>query len=72
MGENVDEGLPLSKRNPDDYRLGNINIQKPFRRLRGEAAAGVRVAVGIGQVGLDVENRRPVHQIGTGDVQHRA
>lgn len=36
------------------------------------AAGGVRVAVAVGNVGLDVENRGAVHQVCTAHVQNRA
>ena len=36
-----------------------------------KAAAGSRMAVGIGNVGLDVENGRAIHQVGSTHVYHR-
>ena len=40
------------------------------RRVFDSSAAGFRMAVGEGDIGLDVENRRAVSQIGPEDVQH--
>ena len=46
-------------------------LQRP-PRVGGEAAGGLRAAVGVGEIGLDVEDRRAVHQVGPGDEQRRA
>ena len=37
-----------------------------------EAAGGIGVTIGIGDVGLDVENGRSVHQVRTAYVHDRA
>lgn len=39
--------------------------------LTGEAFGRLGMAVGIGNIGLDVKDRRPVHEVSPCDVEHR-
>ena len=46
------------------------NLQRLQLQPVGESPGGLRVAVGVGKVGLDVQNRRAVHQICPRHTQH--
>ena len=49
----------------------HLHLQRlPLLRV-DEAAAGLGMAVGIGDVGLHVENGRTIHQVGSQHMQHR-
>ena len=71
QSEDVPQRLPpvrgqtLQKVRRDLHRQGGPG------RLTGEAAGGVRVAVPVGEVGLDVQDGRPVHQVRAPDAEHR-
>ena len=39
--------------------------------LPGKALGGVRVAVGVGDIGLDIVDGGAVHQVGTAHDEHR-
>ena len=53
--------------------LGNIHFQwlHSLGVGVGETAGGVGVAVGVGQIGLNVDYRGAVHQVGTGNDDSR-
>ena len=49
-----------------------FHIQQKFPGMIGKAAQSLRKGIAIGNVGLNVKYRRPVHQIGTAYVEHCA
>ena len=59
-------------RDPLQQVRGDNDLQGLSGGDGGKAAKGFRVAVGIGNVGLDVQNGGAVHQVGPLDPEHRA
>ena len=53
-------------------RFGNYHIEHfAFLRVRvGESACSIGVAVGVGQIGLNVVDRSAVHQVGASHYKH--
>ena len=72
MGQNADGGVPLVLREQGQKRGREVDVQQKIPGGVRKAAGGVRVAVAVGNVGLDVENRGAVHQVRTAHVQNRA
>ena len=72
LGQHAPQGFPAVLRHFFQQLGGNDDLQRFPRRDSGEAPQGFRVAVGVGNVGLDVQNGRSVHQIGAQDPQHGA
>ena len=72
VGQNADGGVPLVLREQGQKRGREADVQQEVPGGVCEAAGGVRVAVAVGNVGLDVENRGAVHQVRTAHMQNRA
>ena len=47
------------------------DLQHAFPALQCKPAGCFGMRVCVSQIGLDVKNRRAVHQVGTNDMQHR-
>ena len=54
---------------PQRFRAGHF--QMVGAGLPGKALGGVRVAVGVGDIGLDIVDGGAVHQVGTAHDEHR-
>ena len=72
VGQNADGGVPLVLREQGQKRGREADVQQEISGGVREAAGGVRVAVAVGNVGLDVKNRCAIHQVCAAYVQNRA
>ena len=70
--EHTPQAVPLVCRDPGPERLRAGDVQMVELRLRRKACSCIRVAVGIGNVGLDVVDGGAVHQVGSPHDEHRA
>ena len=69
--QNAVQGLAVLGRNPFQQMIWEDNIQRRFRRGAGEAAIGVGMTIGIGNIWFDVKNGCPVQQVCAGDMKDR-
>ena len=65
-------GFPLIFRQLFQQGSGKAYLQQVFPGGVRKAAGGFRLAIGIGDIGLDVEDGRAVHQVSPGYMDHRA
>lgn len=72
VGQNADGGVPLVLREQGQKCGREADVQQEIPGGVRKAAGGVRVAVAVGNVGLDIENRGAVHQVRTAHMQNRA
>ena len=72
MGKHPYGRLALLGGEPGKQLGGEIHLEQIGVCPLGEALGGIRLAVAVGDIGLDVENRRPIHQVGAAHMQHRA
>ena len=72
VGQNADGGVPLVLREQGQKRRREANVQQEIPGGVREAADGVRVAVAVGNVRLDVKNWGAIHQVCAAYVQNRA
>ncbi len=70
--ENGDGSFPLVRRKLLQQVRGEVNCKQKVVCPVGKASGGIRMAVTVGNVGLDIEDRRAVHQIRPRDMQHGA
>ena len=61
VGQDTDGGFLLIFRQNSQQVRGKLNLLEELSRGICKAAGCVGVAVAIGDVGLDIENRRAVH-----------
>ena len=66
-GEDVGYGLAHVGRQSQEVPLRVLDSQRGLRRLVGEAGACAGVAVGVGDIGLDVEDGGAVDEVVAGD-----
>ena len=71
MREHADERIALVGGEAGELLRRDCHSQLLHLHLTGEAFGRLRMAVGIGNIGLDVKNRRPVHEVCPCDVEHR-
>ena len=71
MGQNADGGVPLVLREQGQKRGREADVQQKIPGGIRKAAGGIRVAVAVGNVGLDIKNRGAIHQIRAAHVQNR-
>ena len=71
MGENGQEGrLSLRWDFVQQFRRA-LHRHHPLIQLGRESGLGVRMAVGVGNVGLDVKDGGAIHQVRSGHMEHR-
>ena len=71
MGENTYGGLLFVFRQTIQKVLRKVYLQQEFSGLIGESASGICMTVTIWDVGLDIEDRCAIHEIGTSYMQNR-
>ena len=69
--EHADERVALLSREAGQQLRRDTHRQRMHLYLPSEAFCCLRAAVGVGDVGLDIIDRRAVHQVCSGDVEHR-
>ena len=72
LGQYAPKGLLPLGRHQCQQRSRDLHSQYFSGRCCGKAAQGLWMAVRIGDVWLDVQNRRTIHQIGPQDPQYAA
>ena len=71
VGQDAGEGGALLRRERL-RRAGGVAHPEGGPGVRGKATAGLRLAVGIGNVGFDVKDGSAVHQVRAAHLQHQA
>ena len=70
-GQRADQPVALPAVKPRQQLRREVHHQRFPGVAAGEAAGGVGIAVGIAEVGLDVQNGRAADHVRAPDVQHR-
>ena len=70
MGQNRDGGFPFLFRDLNKQLIRKLHIQQEVFGCIRKATQCLRMAIGVGDLGLDVENGSAVHQVGTGYMNH--
>lgn len=71
LGQHSDKGSPVRLWDQRQPRLRQFHRKPPFRALGRKAPHRLRMAVSVGQIGLDIVNGCAVHQISPPDMEHR-
>ncbi len=72
MSQHTQQGFSPALRDFLQQFRREVHRQQVFSCRVRKAATGIILAVGIADIGLDVKNRRTIHQIRSGNHQHRA
>ena len=71
LGQDADEAVPQGGGDPLQKRRGKRDVKGLPGMPVGESAGGLRVAVAVAEIGLDVIDGGAVHEIRPGDVEQR-
>ena len=63
VGQNTQQSLMLLKWNLIQQLIREIYLQEKVSGVICESAQSLRVGIPVGDVGFDIENRCPIHQI---------
>ena len=71
QGQHLPQSIPPVRGEPLQQSGGKLHLQRGPGRLAGEAALRLRMAVPVWEIGLDVQNGSPVHQVRPPDMEDR-